>query len=242
MAIYEIEYQDKDKNGVNPVNQWRDVDANEVKDIVNQKADLVDGVVPEEELPSSAITVENATDVDNTNKEDGYILAWSEDEQMFVFVPDGAGITSIEWDVDGDIFDSSVTEDGTGVILGLGFQDQAEGEVLIGPVSGDGQPSFRRLEKSDLPGAGYDDPVEITGDFTIEEPGAYSYTGEGGHTITFANEVQFIELFNNSSNGSDVGITSTNIFGAGTTFSGVATYGNPAVTFRWASFLNKFIW
>lgn len=80
-------------------------------------------------------------------------------------------------------------------------------------------------------------PVQITGDYAITESGAYCYTGTGGHTITIPDELVYVSLANDSSNGSDVAVTGN----TPTSFGGSIIFGNPALILRWATFLNKYI-
>jgi hypothetical protein len=80
-------------------------------------------------------------------------------------------------------------------------------------------------------------PVEVTGNYAIPESGVYCYTGTGGHTMTIPDELTYVSICSESSNGSDVALSGN----LPTVFGGSITYGNPALIFRWSSFLNKYI-
>jgi hypothetical protein len=150
-----ITWADKDKTasiGTGP-RTWRDIDANEVKNVVNNfRASLVDGLVPLSELPDAAKTILSATDFNAAGIANGFIVFWDQGTGKFRTKAEANVGTNL--DIGGNtsvfVFDREV--DGDEVTLLIGLEDQLAGRVLIAPATETGTPTFRRLVVSDIPG------------------------------------------------------------------------------------------
>lgn len=79
--------------------------------------------------------------------------------------------------------------------------------------------------------------TEVTGSSTVSASGIYLYTGTGGHTLTINDSLDYVAIFNASTNSSDLTL-SGEIF---TSFGTTLFYGNPTRIFRWASAISKYI-
>jgi hypothetical protein len=150
-----ITWADKDKTatlGTGP-RTWRDVDANEVKNVVNNfRASLVDGLVPLSELPDAAKTILSATDFNAAGIANGFIVFWDQGTGKFRTKAEANVGTNLDIGGNTDVFLFDREVDGDEVTLLIGLEDQLAGRVLIAPATETGTPTFRRLVVSDIPG------------------------------------------------------------------------------------------
>ena len=133
----DITYLDKDKtSGLGtPQRTWRDVDANEIKNVINNfRASLVAGKVPQAELPDVAIKIGSASDFNGTGIADGYIVYWDQTAGQFKTKVGGGAASGAELDSEQiGMFLFGKTIVGDTVTLFIGFDDQAPGTVLAAP-------------------------------------------------------------------------------------------------------------
>ena len=150
-----ITWADKDKTatlGTGP-STWRDVDANEVKNVVNNfRASLVDGLVPLSELPDEAKTILSATDFNATGIENGFIVFWDQGTGKFRTKAEANVGTNLNIGGNTDVFLFDRDVDGGEVTLLIGLDAQLAGRVLAAPAGETGTPTFRRLVVSDILG------------------------------------------------------------------------------------------
>jgi hypothetical protein len=150
-----ITWADKDKTaavGSGP-RTWRGVDANEVKNVVNNfRASLVDGLVPLSELPDAVKRILNALDFDATGIENGFIVFWDQGTGKFRTKAEANVGTNLNIGGNTDVFLFDREIDGNEVTLLIGLEAQLAGRVLAAPATETGTPTFRRLVVSDILG------------------------------------------------------------------------------------------
>jgi hypothetical protein len=150
-----ITYANKDKTATlgTAARTWRDIDANEVKDVVNNhRASKVDGLVPLAELPDAAKTILSALDFDDTGMLNGFIVFWDTGTGTFRTKAEANVGTNLFISGNTDVFLFDREVDGDEVTLLVGLDEQLAGHVLIAPETATGTPTFRRLVVSDIPG------------------------------------------------------------------------------------------
>lgn len=149
----DITYANKDKTatlGTAP-RTWRDEDANEVKNVVNNfRASLVAGKVPTSELPDAALKIGSSTDFDGTGIADGFLIYWDQTAGTFKVKAGPGGIADVDINGNTDVFLFDKTNTGGNIELLVGLNDQLAKTVLAAPEGATGTPTFRRLKMADI--------------------------------------------------------------------------------------------
>lgn len=145
----DITYLDKDKTaGIGtPQRTWRDVDANEVKNVINNfRASLVAGKVPNAELPNAALKIGSAIDFDPTGITDGYVVYWDQTAGKFRVKVASGGANGVQLDSNNiGMFLFGKTIVGETVTLFINFDDQLPGSILAAPTGATGTPTFQQI-------------------------------------------------------------------------------------------------
>lgn len=150
----DITYVNKDKTATlgTPARTWRDLDANEVKEVVNNhRASKVSGFVPLAELPDAAKTILNATDFNAAGIANGFIVYWDTGTGKFRTKAESNVGTNLTLSGNTDVFLFDREVDGDEVTLLIGLDEQLANLVLAAPVDASGTPTFRLLTIADIP-------------------------------------------------------------------------------------------
>ena len=183
----DITWSDKDKTqpaGTAPAT-WRDIDANEVKNVVNNfRAKLVGGKVPNSELPDAALKIGSSTDFDGAGLSGGFVVYWDAASSKFKVKAEAGAPTNTDIDGNNDVFQLSRSIVGDAVTLLVGLQDQDEKLVLAAPKDATGTPTFRRLDVNDIEGLvaplGLVIPIKNQTGSAISKGQALGYAGTVG--------------------------------------------------------------
>lgn len=183
----DITWSDKDKTqpaGTAPAT-WRDIDANEVKNVVNNfRAKLVGGKVPNSQLPDPALKIGSSTDFDGAGLSNGFVVYWNAASSKFKVKAEAGAPTNTDIDGNNDVFQLSRSIVGDAVTLLVGLQDQDEKLVLAAPKDATGTPTFRRLDVNDIEGLvaplGLVIPIKNQTGSAISKGQALGYAGTVG--------------------------------------------------------------